>query len=270
VAIAVLLRGARRDLRELGPALELSQAGLEAEQRAITSFPTGTLLAVSLLGSLAGIAISLDPDNWLGGRPSLGDPLLLWVLARQMLLFALLAQTAWVDVVVAHRLSRIGERFVKVDLLDLAPLGAFARRGLRSVLLWMLGSALAALFLLLPFSSLPTILILVLIFGVAVVALLLPALGVHRRLAEAKGRELERARQAIRAESEGLLASLAASARSPGRLSDLLAWEARLDDASTWPFDASTLLRFALYVTLGLGSWLGGAAVERLLEFALG
>jgi hypothetical protein len=29
-------------------------------------------------------------------------------------------------------------------------------------------------------------------------------------------------------------------------------------------------VRFALYVTLGLGSWLGGAAVERLLEFALG
>jgi hypothetical protein len=268
--IAVLLRGARRDLRDLGPALDLSGAGLEAEQRAITSFPARTLLAVSLLGSLVGIAITLDPDNWLGGRPSLGDPLLLWVLARQTLLFALLAQAAYVDVVVAHRLSRIGERFARVDLLDLAPLGAFARSGLRSVLLWMLGTALAALFLLLPFSSLPALLILALIFAVAVVALLLPALGVHRRLVESKRRELARARDAIRAESETLLAPRAAGARSPGRLADLLAWEARLDDAPTWPFDASTLLRFALYVTLGLGSWLGGAAVERLLEFALG
>jgi hypothetical protein len=47
---------------------------------------------VGLLGSLAGIIIALDPGNWLGGRPSLGDPLLLWVLARQTLLFALFAQ----------------------------------------------------------------------------------------------------------------------------------------------------------------------------------
>ena len=70
---------------------------------------------------------------------------------------------------------------------------AFARSGLRSVLLWMLGSALAALFLLLPFSSLPALLSLVLIFAVAVVALLLPALGVHRRLAESRRFELARA-----------------------------------------------------------------------------
>ncbi len=267
VAMAVLLRGARRDLRELGPALGLSPAGLEEEQTAITRFPTGTLLAVSLAGSLGGIAIALDPDSWLGGRPPLGDPLLVWVLARQMLLFALLAQTAWVDLALALRLSRLGERVVAVDLLDLAPLGAFARSGLRSVLLWMLGSALAALFLLLPFSSLPALLSLVLIFAVAVVALLLPAQGIHRRLAESRRRELARAREAIRLESEALVAEREGS---PGRLADLLAWEARLDDAPTWPFDASTLLRFALYVTLGLGSWLGGAAVERLLELALG
>jgi hypothetical protein len=270
VAIAVLLRGARRDLRELAPALEISREVLEAEQRAVTAFPTRALAVVSLLGALAGVAISLDPDNWLGGRPSLGDPLLLWVLARQMLLFALFAQTAYVDLALAHRLSRIGERFARVDLLDLAPLGAFARSGLRSVALWMLGTALAALFLLLPFSSLPTLLILALIFAVALVALLLPSLGVHRRLVASKRRELARARDAIRAESEALLAARATSGPGPGRVADLLAWEARLDDAPTWPFDASTLVRFALYVTLGLGSWLGGAAVERLLEFALG
>jgi hypothetical protein len=270
VAMAMLLRGARRDLRELAPALGLDPGGLAVEQAAIVRFRSGTLLAVSLAGSLAGIAIALDPGNWLGGRPALGDPLLLWVLARQMLLFALLAQTAWLDVILAHRLSRLGERVGTVDLLDLAPLRAFGRSGLRSVSLWMLGSALAALFLLLPFSSHPALFILVLIFAVAVVALLLPALGVHRRLAERKQRELERARDAIRAESEALLAAPAAPGRSPGRLADLLAWEARLDGASTWPFDASTLLRFALYVSLGLGSWLGGAAVERILDLALG
>ncbi len=38
---------------------------------------------------------------------------------------------------------------------------------------------------------------------------------------------------------------------------------------NTWPFDASTLLRFALYTSLGVGSWVGGALVERVLGAAL-
>jgi hypothetical protein len=36
-----------------------------------------------------------------------------------------------------------------------------------------------------------------------------------------------------------------------------------------WPFDAPTLTRFFLYVAIPLGSWVGGALVERLLGAAL-
>ncbi len=270
VASIVLLRGARRDLHDLRPTLGLSDAELDAELHALTAFPSRWLLATSLLGALAGIPIALNPGSWLGGRPPLGDPLMLWVLARQMLLFGLLAQTVYIDVVLAHRLSRIGERFARVDLLDLAPLRPFARSGLRSVLLWMLGTGLATLFLLLPFSRLPALLVLVLIFAVAIAALLLPALGVHRRLLELKTRELGRVRDAIRAGSKELVGSRAGPARGEARLADLLAWEARLDAAPTWPFDATTFLRFGVYVAVGLGSWLGGAAVERILDAVLG
>mgnify|MGYP000099034232 CR=1 FL=1 len=41
------------------------------------------------------------------------------------------------------------------------------------------------------------------------------------------------------------------------------------DARSEWPFDAPTLTRFFLYVAIPLGSWLGGALVERLLGAAL-
>jgi hypothetical protein len=37
-----------------------------------------------------------------------------------------------------------------------------------------------------------------------------------------------------------------------------------------WPFDAPSLARFSFYLLIGLGSWLGAAAVERLLDAALG
>jgi len=37
-----------------------------------------------------------------------------------------------------------------------------------------------------------------------------------------------------------------------------------------WPFDAPTLTRFFLYVAIPLGSWIGGALIERLLGTVLG
>jgi hypothetical protein len=38
-----------------------------------------------------------------------------------------------------------------------------------------------------------------------------------------------------------------------------------LQSLHTWPIDVSTLLRFGLYLVVGLGSWLGAAFVERLV-----
>ncbi len=53
------------------------------------------------------------------------------------------------------------------------------------------------------------------------------------------------------------------------RLGKMRLLDARLESVREWPFDAPSLVRFALYVALGLGSWLGAAAVERLLDFIL-
>ena len=38
---------------------------------------------------------------------------------------------------------------------------------------------------------------------------------------------------------------------------------------SEWPFDAGMRLRFLFYLAIPVGSWLGGALVERLLGAAL-
>ena len=53
------------------------------------------------------------------------------------------------------------------------------------------------------------------------------------------------------------------------RLATLLTLKEHIDAAREWPFDVPTLARFALYVAIGLGSWLGGAVVERILDAAL-
>jgi len=50
------------------------------------------------------------------------------------------------------------------------------------------------------------------------------------------------------------------------RLPALLAWETRVERMSAWPFDATSLFRFALLLLVPLGSWLGGALVERAVN----
>ena len=54
-----------------------------------------------------------------------------------------------------------------------------------------------------------------------------------------------------------------------GQLPGLLAYVNQIESVREWPFDAPTLTRFFLYVAIPLGSWVGGALVERLLGAAL-
>jgi hypothetical protein len=98
-------------------------------------------------------------------------------------------------------------------------------------------------------------------------SLVLPCLGIRQRIKQAKAAELAR----VRGEIEARLAALRdgyteRSIELPG----LLAWEARVADVPEWPFGTPVLLRFVLLVLIPLGSWLGGAMVERLVEGVLG
>ena len=196
-----------------------------------------------------------------------------WVMARTGVLAWLLGQTAYVEVALARRFSRVGANLARVDFFDLRPLAPFARRGLRSVTGFIAFTVLTSLLLLVPWAQGAAVVILVAIFGAALAALLAPVLGVHRRLVEAKQAELERVRAAIRAETHAAdeVDSVLDRTRAfaDATLSDLIAYEARIASASTWPFDPGTLFRFGLFVALGVGSWLGSALVERALGSAL-
>ena len=56
---------------------------------------------------------------------------------------------------------------------------------------------------------------------------------------------------------------------APQRLGGLLSYRGHVESISEWPFDTALLLRFALYLLIPLGSWLGGALVERSLDSLL-
>ena len=58
----------------------------------------------------------------------------------------------------------------------------------------------------------------------------------------------------------------AGRATEGGRLADLLAYRSYLEEIREWPFDNPTMMRFLLYLMIPIGSWLGGALVERVVS----
>jgi hypothetical protein len=94
--------------------------------------------------------------------------------------------------------------------------------------------------------------------GASAAGMLLPVRGVHLRIRSAKDAELDWCRERLREARAGLA--------SDARLADLLAYRAFVEEVREWPFDASTLVRFALYLLIPLGSWAGGALVERVID----
>ena len=91
-----------------------------------------------------------------------------------------------------------------------------------------------------------------------------------QRIRDAKQAELERIHAAIKGDASGLSRSAIAGRSEPVGLADLLAYRDFVESVREWPFDAPTRMRVVLYLGIPLGSWLGGAFVERLLEAALG
>ena len=166
----------------------------------------------------------------------------------------------------ARRFSDLAGEVERIDLFDLQGLAPFARQGLRSALLWLVLISLFSLNAmdLIWFSITAAI---ALVGGTA--ALILPVRGIHLRLRQAKQAELERVHAAIRGDPGPLSGSLIGGHGASLGLSDLLAYRNFLESVREWPFDASTMLRFTLYLAIPLGSWLGGAFVERLLGAAL-
>jgi hypothetical protein len=268
-ATVYALRGAERDLADLAPVLRPDPGRESAGLERVLLIGRRTLALTGAAGAAIAVGFLLAPGSWADGRPAVDHPVFLWAAARSVAMGWLIARTVTIELGIAVGFARLGKRGVLVDWLDQRPLAPFSRKGLRSVLLLLLFSFLFSLFLLEPWGKTVAIPMLVLFPALCVAALLLPVSGVRQQLVEAKRAELARVDVALRAEAEANLKPGAALADG-AKLSNLVAWRGLVEAASTWPFDLGVWLRFAVYVSLGLGSWLGGALVERLMGAVLG
>jgi hypothetical protein len=267
VAPAFTRKGVRADLRSLETALgDAPGAAAEALEPVVSQGGRAVRNAAAGLGLLMGVAITFYPGIWAAGRPPpWSDPELSWGLLRNAALFTLLLRFLALELQVSGALSRLGRESVRVDLLDLEPLTPFTHHGMRSVLRYGVLVAILAWMALGPGKVDWLVASLLGHLGIGLAVLLMPVRGVHRRIRAAKHAELARVRAQLRRSRAELLEGRDTSPR----LSELLAWEARVERTAEWPFDAPTALRFLLLLAIPLGSWLGGALVERLLDTLL-
>ena len=170
----------------------------------------------------------------------------------------------------ALAISRLAARVSEIDLFDLRPLAPFVQQGLRSSLLVVLLVSISSNLALDPAgATLGSALNVAGLGAAALVALVVPAWGIHLRIRDEKRAQLSALRATLDADRRAVLERKPGIDAATARLPGVLALEARLEAVREWPFDASALGRFGFYVAIGLGSWVGAAAVERLLDVAL-
>lgn len=274
-AYAYAVRGSRRALAELHPVLGGSPAETAALQEEAGRFAGSALRAAGVGGAAVTLTVpffvdlslraySLETFQLTPALHRLMLPAVGWLFGR--LVYAILKDS--------HRLARIGRERVAVDLLDLDSLAPFTRYGLRNALLAM--GTLGIVALLLPdWSTRPGLLIalamgLLAAAGLAAAGLVLPVRGVHEAIREAKRAALRECNARLRERWQAIDRRDPAAAAAGTGLHELVAWRGLVESVREWPFDASTFTRFLLYLAIPLGSWLGGAMVERLVDSALG
>ncbi len=175
------------------------------------------------------------------------------------------ACSCYVVIVESVRLSRLSDRFASVDLLDLAPYRPLVRQGLINALLLIGGVSVMSLLgvesrygSMLAGFWISSILL-------AWAGLMLPLRGIRRKIRAAKDQELDWCRRALIRERN----DLKAGTDKQTKIGQVVAYREMINDIRNWPFDNPTLVRFALYLLIPLGSWLGGAFVERGLDVYL-
>lgn len=262
------LRARLASLRPLGPGATEALEATRAASGHVTRRQRSRLLAVGIAVSfLLPFAVDRDPGLYLEPGYWRIEIVLNWILLPFIgIAVAGLLGALWAD---ARRLSALAERLDGVDLLDSAALSPFGRQALRMALLAVILPSLFAI--LISDQGFAEV-----VGGMAGLALLvggtaflLPVQGIHRRLRSEKDAELARIRAALRGDASALGRSGLAAWAGRATPADLLAYEARVAAVREWPFDLGTLARFATLLLLPLGSWLGGAVVERVLSRVL-
>jgi hypothetical protein len=271
-ASLMVANGARRDLADLRPVAICSLEAFDERVSSSDRFPMRGLLVCGAFGLLVPITMtltlseSLNRQMFLAGGWAAG----LMVLISALIFWHLFIALLYISVVLLGRFAAFGARDARVDLLDLDTLRPFGRVGLRVALAvlgvtpilfgtQLLAGSEAGRILVSAAGFLPA-------FLLAIFALLAPSWSIHRRIQQEKEAELSRLRGALAGNRAAMAGSpLEAEAEELSRV-ELVLYRQQIAELREWPLDASALRRFGLYLLIPLGSWVGSALMERVVD----
>lgn len=265
-----------RDLQDLGAADP--EVDVDREPGRVLATPISRLRRSRWAG-LAGILFfvsTIEVPNALAGATPFAPWLRLYPMTYMLglgLMFFWIAGRGAYFAVGRGRMLDV-EQGLELDLLDPRPLARLGRIALRGSLSWVIGFSIISLVFLNPelrFSQSMVVFGPVLLVTVAIASatLLLPLRILRRRIGAAKRAELEQVDAAIRGEPDSLVGSRLAARGGAESLADLIAYRRLIEAVPEWPFDASLLRRFGLYMLIPVFSWVGGALVERAVSSVL-
>ena len=155
--------------------------------------------------------------------------------------------------------------WLKPDLFDMAVTAPLMRTANRYALGWVTTAVIGSMFFInLPIEE-PALAFFMIVFALstALAAYFLPVNGIRKVIEEQKTWHKEKIRD--RLAPLALQLEQGNGAVAP-EVTALLALETRIQDVREWPIDTPTFARVALLLMIPLGSWLGGALVEKLLD----
>jgi hypothetical protein len=263
--------GTRRNLEELRTSIRWNPGQFDAAIRDIHPVDPRRRRVAGLL-ALAVVpvtALLVDRD------PSLYFQAFYWDAAHFWML-GLACAACWNAGVLGHAISvqtrcfsKLARGIPRVDLLNLGAFRPFTRQGLLSAL----PGVIMLSFLALNLGDRGFLWAIGVLGSVALtwmaLSLLLLMRGVRERIRDAKRSEVARANAAIRGDLDALADSVIGARAADLSLGDLLHFRAFVESLPERPVDTHMRMRFLLYLALPLGSWLGGALVERLLDTIL-
>ncbi len=171
----------------------------------------------------------------------------------------------YVIVAESARLSHLSDGIESIDLLDLLPYQPLIRQGLTNALL-VIGTVSIMSLLAVESRYGPMLAVLWIMFvGLARTGMMLPLRGIRKKIRVAKDRELDWCRQTLKIARD----EMKSGAIGQLSIAEIVAYKNMIEKIRNWPFDNPTMVRFTLYIMIPLGSWLGGAFVERGLDLFL-
>ncbi|MCP5056077.1 MAG: hypothetical protein GY937_05045 [bacterium] len=195
-------------------------------------------------------------------------------LTQSAILWFILVPVLYLGARAMQIFRRLGQSGVEVEVLELDALAPFSHFGLRLASSLLGASAFPVLLLLLSRDVGAELLFAFALFAptwiLGAAAMVVPSLGIHAAIREAKREEQGRISLAIRGDRSAMAGSPIAHEADSLSIVELLAYRDRIAGLREWPFDARVLRQFGLTMLIPVASWVAGALVERGIDRMMG